>query len=92
MLKIKLSNYLDNFVGKRFKDIFDIVNTILSYKNFCNAHLVRDEGDRDYISDDFLIGSVETIKGQIFDIQIYYIKDNYGNYYITETTVLDEVI
>jgi hypothetical protein len=58
---------------------------------FFRGHLVEDNTNKDHISDDILIGSVETVDNLQFDIQLFYIKDNYNNYYITETEVLEEI-
>lgn len=87
----KLSIFLDSLVGRRFEHIDDIVNTICLQNGFFRGHLVEDNEQKDHIADNLLIGSVETVYKQEFDIQLWYIKDNFGNYYITETIVLGEV-
>lgn len=56
--------------------------------------LVEDK-DMEIVVDNALIGSILVIdKGGRevqYDIQLFYIKDNLDNYYITETQVLGEV-
>lgn len=48
----------------------------------------------DIVCDDYLIGTIwyiEDDKEIVYDFQLYYIKDNKGQYYITEIELLDEV-
>ena len=97
----KVENTLDNMVGRRgnidkikekieenFLINLDDIDTI---KVFC---LVEDT-DMEVVTDNALIGSIIiTTKDKeqyVYDIQLFYIKDNLGNYYITETILLEKV-
>lgn len=97
----KVENILDNMVGRRgninkikekieenFLMNLDDIDTV---KVFC---LVEDT-DMEVVTDNALIGSIIiTTKDKeqyVYDIQLFYIKDNLGNYYITETILLEKV-
>lgn len=97
----KVENILDNMVGRRgninkikekieenFLINLDDIDTV---KVFC---LVEDT-DMEVVTDNALIGSIIiTTKNKeqyVYDIQLFYIKDNLGNYYITETILLEKV-
>lgn len=97
----KVENILDNMVGRRgninkikekieenFLMNLDDIDTV---KVFC---LVEDT-DMEVVTDNALIGSIIiTTKNKeqyVYDIQLFYIKDNLGNYYITETILLEKV-
>lgn len=56
-------------------------------------------GNGDVVCDDYLIGTIgitidddRLLRNFVFDFQLFYIKDNLGNYYITEVELLEEVI
>lgn len=97
----KVENILDNMVGRRgnidkikekIKENFLInLDNIDTVKVFC---LVEDT-DMEVVTDNALIGSIIiTTKDKeqyVYDIQLFYIKDNLGNYYITETILLEKV-
>ena len=97
----KVENTLDNMVGRRgnidkikekIEENFLInLNDIDTIKVFC---LVEDT-DMEVVTDNALIGSIIiTTKDKeqyVYDIQLFYIKDNLGNYYITETILLEKV-
>lgn len=87
----RLNKMLGTFIGRRFDSTDEIINSICIQDGFFRGHLVEDNTNKDHISDDILIGSVETVDNLQFDIQLFYIKDNYNNYYITETEVLEEI-
>lgn len=97
----KVEKILDNMVGRRgnidkikekieenFLINLDDIDTV---KVFC---LVEDT-DMEVVTDNALIGSIIiTTKDKeqyVYDIQLFYIKDNLGNYYITETILLEKV-
>lgn len=97
----KVEKILDNMVGRRgnidkikekieenFLINLDDIDTV---KVFC---LVEDT-DMEVVIDNALIGSIIiTTKDKeqyVYDIQLFYIKDNLGNYYITETILLEKV-
>ena len=97
----KVENILDNMVGRRgninkikekIEENFLInLDNIDTVKVFC---LVEDT-DMEVVTDNALIGSIIiTTKDKeqyVYDIQLFYIKDNLGNYYITETILLEKV-
>lgn len=87
----KLNKILETFIGRRFDSTDEIINSICIQEGFYRGNLVEDNKVKDHISDDILIGNVGSIEGLQFDIQLFYIKDNYNNYYITEVDVLDEI-
>lgn len=97
----KVEKILDNMVGRRgnidkikekIEENFLInLDNIDTVKVFC---LVEDT-DMEVVTDNALIGSIIiTTKDKeqyVYDIQLFYIKDNLGNYYITETILLEKV-
>ena len=97
----KVENILDNMVGRRgnidkikekIEENFLInLDNIDTVKVFC---LVEDT-DMEVVTDNALIGSIIIItkdkEQYVYDIQLFYIKDNLGNYYITETILLEKV-
>lgn len=97
----KVEKILDNMVGRRgnidkikekieenFLINLDDIDTV---KVFC---LVEDT-DMEVVTDNALIGSIIIItknkEQYVYDIQLFYIKDNLDNYYITETILLEKV-
>lgn len=92
MNKFNLENKIENYIrGKRFKYIGCIEEDIKNCSpNIKDVELNKCKEEKDYISDDFLIGTMIYNNIQ-YDIEVYYIKDNYENYYITEFSILEEV-
>lgn len=95
MIKDKeLSKILNTLIGRRFRTIEDICNAITVNKGIWKANLVEEELEQ-IIGDYSLIGQVgiadDIIKLE-YDIQLFFIRDNQNNYYITETMVLEELI
>lgn len=88
-LEQRLSVYLDLLLHRRFENIDKIEQELcLQHKVF--KVTLKEEPTTDKVCDDFLIGTLETIDSRLFDVQVYFIKDNLGNYYITETELLGE--
>ena len=93
-----IEDYLSDIEHKRFKTVEDVENRLLS-KTGCGIvkiHLVEEDSRKDHVEDDYLIGQVYftwELNGESysasFDVQIWYIKDKYGNMYITETEILE---
>lgn len=99
---IEVEETLNLLVGCRRKDIQEIKDK-MAEKFFNNLKKLQtlkvfevvEDTDMEVICDNALIGSILVIdKGGRevqYDIQLFYIKDNLDNYYITETQVLGEV-
>lgn len=92
----KVNEYLGGLLHRRFGDIDEVCNNLLVQKGIYRIKLVEEKGRKDHIEDDYLIGQIYFIwelNGESysasFDIQVWYIKDNYGNMYVTETSVLE---
>lgn len=100
---IEVAESLNLLVGTRNKDIQDLKNKMAEkffgkLKNLQTLKVfeIVEDVNMEIVCDDALIGSIMVIdKGGRevqYDIQLFYIKDNLNNYYITETEVLEEVI
>lgn len=100
---IEVAETLNSLVGTRNKDIQNLKNKMaekffgkLGKLQTLKIFDIVEDTDMEVICDNALIGSILVIdKGGRevqYDIQLYYIKDNLGNYYITETQVLEEII
>lgn len=79
--------------NRRFKTIDDLCNQIAVQNGVYKINLVEGEGD--IICDNYLIGQIGVVNednSMEYDIQLFYIKDNLEQYYITEFTLLEEVI
>lgn len=92
----KINEYLESLLHRRFKTVDDLSNAILAESGVCRVNLKKETEKLDHIEDDFLIGSLSFMwefngvsYSANFDIQIWYINDNYGNMYVTETTILE---
>lgn len=95
MIKITekdISKILNSLVGRRFETIDEICNAIAVNNGFWKVNLVKDEVDI-VVGDYILIGQVGVVdtENREYDIEVYYIKDNQDNFYITETQVLWEL-
>ncbi len=93
IIRNRMYEVLTSLLHCRFKDIDELRNRIALQYRVYNVNLV--EGNGDIVCDNYLIGTVATIDDDIdmqHDIQLFYIKDNLGQYYITEIELLDEVI
>lgn len=99
---IEVAKSLNLLVGTRSKDIQDLKNKMaekffekLKKMQTLKIFDIVEDTDMEVVCDDALIGSIMVIdKGGRevqYDIQLYYIIDNLGNYYITETELLGEV-
>ena len=99
---IEVEETLDLLVGCRGKDIQEIKDK-MAEKFFNNLKKLQtlkvfevvEDTDMEIICDNALIGSILVIdkvgREVQYDIQLFYIKDNLGNYYITETILLEKV-
>lgn len=99
---IEVEETLDLLIGCRGKDIQEIKDK-MAEKFFNNLKKLQtlkvfevvEDTDMEVICDNALIGSILVIdkvgREVQYDIQLFYIKDNLDNYYITETQVLGEV-
>ena len=92
----KVNKYLRSLEHRRFKNSDEISNSLAIQKGIYRINLVEEKGEKDHIEDDYLIGQIYFIwelNGESylasFDIQIWYIVDNYSNMYVTETSVLE---
>lgn len=86
--------YLEKIMHKRFKEIKDITEYIVNMENVNKVDLFEDK-EMEISCDNALIGTIylqENDNEVQYDIQIWYIKDNLGQYYITEVECLGELI
>lgn len=94
ILQIKIARIIGSMEHDRFKTIKDLEDKIKEFEGVNSIKLCEDDiGDR--VCDNFLIGTISVSIGRDtldYDIQLYYIKDNLGQYYITETELLQEAI
>ena len=91
-LKRFINDIIDSVVHRRFETIKELCNAIAVQNGVYKVNLV--EGSGDIICDNYLIGTIGFVKDNEvidYDFQVYYIKDNLGNYYITESELLEEV-
>ena len=91
-LLIGIRGTIEEIKQKMAEKFFKNIKTLQTLKIF---ELVEDK-DMEIVLDNALIGSILVIdKGGRevqYDIQLFYIKDNLDNYYITETQVLEVVL
>lgn len=91
-LLIGIRGTIEEIKQKMAEKFFKNIKTLQTLKVF---ELVEDK-DMEIVLDNALIGSILVIdKGGRevqYDIQLFYIKDNLDNYYITETQVLEVVL
>ena len=94
VLERKISIILQDMEHRRFKTIKELEDKIKEFEGVYSIKLIEDDiGEK--VCDDFLIGTIGISMGKDnldYDIQLYYIKDNLGQYYITETEMLQEAI
>ena len=91
-LKQFINNVIDSVVHRRFETIEELCNAIAVQNGIYKVNLV--EGSGDIVCDNYLIGTIVFGKDDEViddDFQLYYIKDNLGNYYITESELLEEL-
>ena len=91
-LKRFINDIINSVVHRRFETIEELCNAIAVQNGVYKVNLV--EGSGDIICDNYLIGTIGFVKDNEvidYDFQVYYIKDNLGNYYITESELLEEV-
>lgn len=95
-LKRFINDIIDSVVHRRFETIEELCNAIAVQNGVYKVNLV--EGSGDIVCDNYLIGTIGIVeddngflKSFDYDFQVYYIKDNLGNYYITESELLEEV-
>ena len=96
-IKKDLYKILNGLQHKRFESIEKICEQIAVQDNIFKVDLHNGNGD--VVCDDYLIGTIgitidddRLLRNLVFDFQLFYIKDNLGNYYITEVELLEEVI
>lgn len=96
-IKERLYKILNGLQHKRFESIEKICEQIAVQDNIFKVDLHNGNGD--VVCDDYLIGTIgitidddRLLRNFVFDFQLFYIKDNLGNYYITEVELLEEVI
>lgn len=94
ILERKINIILQDMEQRRFKTIKELEDKIKEFEGVYSIKLMEDDiGEK--VCDDFLIGTIGVNIGKDsldYDIQLYYIKDNLGQYYITETEMLQEAI
>lgn len=91
-LKRFINDIINSVVRRRFKTIEGLCSAIAVQNGVYKVNLV--EGTGDIVCDNYLIGTIGiVIDNEVidYDFQVYYIKDNLGNYYITESELLEEV-
>ena len=91
-LKQFINSVIDSVVHKRFETIEELCNAIAVQNGVYKVNLVV--GSWVIVCDNYLIGTIGFVKDNEvidYDFQVYYIKDNLGNYYITESELLEEV-
>lgn len=87
------SMYLNELMHKRFKEIKDICEFLVKQEDIIKVDLFEDT-EMEIVCDNALIGTLYLQKNneeRQFDFQLWYIKDNLGQYYITEVECLEEV-
>lgn len=96
-IKERLYEILNGLQHKRFESIEKICEQIAVQDNIFKVDLHNGNGD--VVCDDYLIGTIgitidddRLLRNFVFDFQLFYIKDNLGNYYITKVELLEEVI
>lgn len=96
-IKERLYEILNGLQHKRFESIKKICEQIAVQDDIFKVDLHNGNGD--VVCDDYLVGTIGItidddgfLKSFVFDFQLFYIKDNLGNYYITEVELLEEVI
>ena len=96
-IKKDLCKILSGLEHKRFESIEKIREQLAVQNGIYKVDLYKGQGE--IVCDNYLIGTIGIIindngflKDFTFDFQLYYIKDNLNNYYITETELLEEVI
>lgn len=71
---------LENIIHKRFTNKKDLENYLTTY--FCTTVKINDfEGKLDFIEDNHLVGTIKN-----YDIDIWYLRDNKNQLYITEVS------
>lgn len=86
----KVYSILNSIQHSRFVNIDEIISRLCVQNGVFKAHLVEGEGD--IVCDNYLIGSISVIDDKESiecDIQLYYIIDNLGQYYITQVELLE---
>lgn len=69
---------LENIIHRRFANKKDLENYLTTY--FCTTVKINDfEGELNFIEDNHLVGTIKN-----YDIDIWYLKDNENQLYITE--------
>lgn len=94
MDKMKINSiYLNKLMHKRFKEIKNICEFLVKQENIIKVDLFEDTV-MEIVCDNALIGTLYIKDGNVereFDFQLWYIKDNLEQYYITEVECLEEV-
>lgn len=91
-MKEIVDNIISFVVHRRYETIKELCNAIAVQNGVYKVNLV--EGTGDIICDNYLIGTIGVVKDNEvvdYDFQLYYIKDNLGNYYITESELLEKL-
>ena len=95
-LKEYISNIINKLEHKRFKNFEEIRTTIaLQIDGIFKFQLI--DGSENIVCDNYLIGTIGIVKNDngfikkfYYEFQLYYIKDNLENYYITKSELLEE--
>lgn len=94
MEKMKINEmYLNKLMHKRFKNIEEICEFLVKQENIIKVDLFEDN-EMEIVCDNALIGTLyikDEKTEREFDFQLWYIKDNLEQYYITEVECLEEV-
>ena len=93
MNKININIILNKLMHKRFKTIKDICEFLVEQEEVIKVDLFEDT-EMEIICDNALIGTIyvnDKNTEREFDFQLWYIKDNLEQYYITEVECLEEV-
>lgn len=86
-----LANILENLLHKRFQHISNIIfqiECLLAEYDIDYKFVTLENGKGDIVVDNYMIGYIDLGNDDFVDFQVYYIKDNLQQYYITETEVL----
>ena len=89
----KLNEILNKLQWRRFGDIDSIKKDLLKNNDIYSVRLV-DEYNKELIEsgvDNNLIGQIKLSSGEEYDVEMYYLKDNGGNYLITEIELLEQI-
>lgn len=82
---------IEKLLHKRFKNMSEIEHEI---ENLLVRHKIDfkfvslEDGKGDIVADNYMIGYIDLDNEDYIDFQVYYIKDNLKQYYITETEIL----